>query len=249
MSTAWRRRSRPASPAQDSLRCSRAHGRTGCAGNAVPGDRQVDARVPVRVLNFAWHRLEWPPIESFAGPVDVAHSLHPLMMPSRGAARVVTVHDLYFLDWPERDRGGNPPGLRGARGRSRAARRCRHRELRAHEGAGRRTPRAWTQRTVTVCLPAAPGLAAAGRACPCPAPSCSSGRVEPRKNVPGLLRAYAELADAARTRRELVLAGRLPPRESADCFEREPSIAGRVRAVVTSATTNVSGSTARRRCW
>ena len=27
------------------------------------GARVVDRRVPVRVLNYAWHRLEWPPIE------------------------------------------------------------------------------------------------------------------------------------------------------------------------------------------
>ena len=32
-----------------------------------------DARVPVRVLNFLWHRLEWPPVEMLAGPVDVVH--------------------------------------------------------------------------------------------------------------------------------------------------------------------------------
>src|SRR5207245_10794964 len=60
--------------------------------------------VPVRLLNFAWHRLGWPPIERFAGPVDVAHSLHPLLMPARHAARIVTVHDLDFLDHPERTR-------------------------------------------------------------------------------------------------------------------------------------------------
>src|SRR5688500_2876493 len=66
------------------------------------GARIVDCRVPVRVLNFLWHRLEWPPVELLAGPVDVVHAAHPLMIPSRRAARVVTVHDLYFLDHPER---------------------------------------------------------------------------------------------------------------------------------------------------
>ena len=64
--------------------------------------RVVDRRVPVRVLNLAWHRLEWPPVEALAGgPFDVAHSPHPLLLPSR-AARVVTIHDLYFLTHPER---------------------------------------------------------------------------------------------------------------------------------------------------
>ena len=69
------------------------------------GARVVDRRVPVRVLNFLWHRLEWPPIEMLAGAVDVVHAAHPLMIPSRRAARVVTVHDLYFLDHPERTSG------------------------------------------------------------------------------------------------------------------------------------------------
>ena len=54
-----------------------------------------------RFLNLAWHRLEWPPIETFAGEVDVVHSMHPLLMPAQRAAQVVTIHDLYFLDAPE----------------------------------------------------------------------------------------------------------------------------------------------------
>ena len=65
----------------------------------------VDRRVPVRLLNLSWHRLEWPDIESLApGPIDVAHSLHPLLMPTRSAARVVTIYDLNFLTHPERTR-------------------------------------------------------------------------------------------------------------------------------------------------
>jgi phenylalanyl-tRNA synthetase beta chain len=31
----------------------------------------VDARVPVRLLNLLWHRLEWPPVEAFGGAADV----------------------------------------------------------------------------------------------------------------------------------------------------------------------------------
>src|SRR5256885_757473 len=42
----------------------------------------IDRRVPVSVLTFAWHRLGWPPVESLCGArFDVAHSLHPLLMP------------------------------------------------------------------------------------------------------------------------------------------------------------------------
>ena len=65
--------------------------------------RTIDRRVPVRVLNFAWHRLEWPSIEAMTGGrFDVAHSPHPLLLPSRGAASVITIHDLHFLTHPER---------------------------------------------------------------------------------------------------------------------------------------------------
>src|SRR5262249_57957810 len=65
----------------------------------------IDRRVPVSVLNLAWHRLGWPPIETIAGRTfDVAHSSHPLLMPSRTAAQVITIHDLDFLTHPERTR-------------------------------------------------------------------------------------------------------------------------------------------------
>ena len=68
--------------------------------------RVIDFRVPVRLLNFLWHRLQWPPVEMVAGAdYDVVHAAHPLMIPSVRAARVVTVHDLYFLDHPERTAG------------------------------------------------------------------------------------------------------------------------------------------------
>ncbi|MFN7981068.1 MAG: glycosyltransferase family 1 protein [Vicinamibacterales bacterium] len=69
----------------------------------LPGAKVVDRRVPVSVLNFAWHRLGWPNVELLAGTqFDVAHSMHPLLMPTRSAAQVVTIHDLNFLLHPER---------------------------------------------------------------------------------------------------------------------------------------------------
>jgi glycosyltransferase involved in cell wall biosynthesis len=70
--------------------------------SATLGARVVDCRVPVAVLNYLWHRAEWPPVEWLAGETDVVHAAHPLLIPSRRAAQVVTVHDLYFLSHPER---------------------------------------------------------------------------------------------------------------------------------------------------
>jgi glycosyltransferase involved in cell wall biosynthesis len=72
------------------------------APQTSPSTKLIDRRVPVRVLNWAWHRLHWPPIELLAGRVDIAQSLHPLMLPARRATQAVTVHDLDFLAHPER---------------------------------------------------------------------------------------------------------------------------------------------------
>ena len=67
----------------------------------LEGARAVDRRVPVSLLNFAWHRLGWPSAETLAGGAfDVTHSLHPLLMPARRAAQVVMIHDLNFLSHP-----------------------------------------------------------------------------------------------------------------------------------------------------
>jgi glycosyltransferase involved in cell wall biosynthesis len=64
--------------------------------------RVIDRRVPVAALNLLWHRVEWPPVEWLAGDADVVHAAHPLLIPAARAARVVTVHDLFFLSHPER---------------------------------------------------------------------------------------------------------------------------------------------------
>ena len=44
----------------------------------LAGAIAIDRRVPGKVLNFAWHRLGWPPAERITGRAfDVTHSLHP----------------------------------------------------------------------------------------------------------------------------------------------------------------------------
>ena len=70
-------------------------------GSLPVGVTPVDRRFPVRLLNYCWHRLGWPPVELVAGQFDVVHSPHPLLIPSSRAARVVTIHDLDFLDHPD----------------------------------------------------------------------------------------------------------------------------------------------------
>ncbi len=67
----------------------------------LAGVRAVDAKVPVRLLDRLWHRGHWPPIEHWTGPLDIAHSPSPLLIPARLARTVITIHDCYFLREPE----------------------------------------------------------------------------------------------------------------------------------------------------
>ena len=62
----------------------------------------VDRKIPVRVLNSAWHRLEWPPLDTLVrAALDLVHSPHPLLLPAKKAKRIVTIHDLFFLKHPD----------------------------------------------------------------------------------------------------------------------------------------------------
>jgi glycosyltransferase involved in cell wall biosynthesis len=66
-----------------------------------PNFQLVDRRVPVRALNLLWHRFGAPSFETLVGrSVDVVHSPTPLLVPSRHARSIVTIHDLFFLDRP-----------------------------------------------------------------------------------------------------------------------------------------------------
>jgi len=207
------------------------------APGTVPGAEVVDSRIPVRVLNRAWHRWEWPPIESLAGPVDIAHSMHPLMLPSRGAAQVITIHDLYFLDHAEdtereirRDYAALAPSH---------ARRCdaivavseyTASQIRARFGV--------PAEKITVCSPAAPrwtSRSAASR----PAlserreskgPIVFLGTLEARKNVPVLLEAYGRLLAGDPRTPPLVLAGRAGAGADAVLNRlNQPPLAGKVQ--------------------
>ena len=70
-----------------------------------PGRRTsglVDRRIPVRVLNAAWNRFGWPPIDRLVDrTLDLVHSPTPLLVPARRGRRIVTLHDLFFFKHPE----------------------------------------------------------------------------------------------------------------------------------------------------
>jgi glycosyltransferase involved in cell wall biosynthesis len=181
--------------------------------SSLPGAEVVDSRIPVRLLNFLWHRAQWPPVEFLAGPVDVAQSLHPLLLPARRAVRFVTIHDLDFLDHPER----TSAEIR----RDYPALARRH----ASRADGVLVPSAYTASQVvsrlgvaadrvTVFPPFIPSAQPRAEP-PRGGPVLFVGTLEPRKNVAGLLAAYERLVASHADMPQLVLVGRVPHAEEA----------------------------------
>jgi glycosyltransferase involved in cell wall biosynthesis len=206
----------------------------------LAGAERIDRRVPVSVLNLAWHRLEWPPIETMsAAAFDVAHSSHPLLMPARAAAQVITIHDLDFLAHPARTHAEirrDYPALVGDH-----ARRADAVIVSSAFAAGEVERRLGVAAArISICPPGAPEWE--------PRPATPSdgyllffGTLEPRKNVGGLLDAYERLihdrpeADGRHGRTavpELILAGRATDAAQPwlERIARAP-LAGRVRHV------------------
>ena len=174
----------------------------------------VDRRVPVRVLNWTWHRLGWPSAEQLTGhDYDVTHSMHPLILPSRRAAAVVTIHDLNFLTHPEQTRGEirrDYPRLA-----QQHAHRADHIIVPSHFTAREVVSRFGVELThVSVCSPGAPPWRPRDTARLEHADGyiLFFGTLEPRKNIGTLLDAFARLVTDRDSRGlvtpELVLAGR-----------------------------------------
>lgn len=220
----------PSTPLALTLFSSSWKDRLAVADPELAGAAKIDARVPVRVLNMAWHRFGWPPAELLAGGrFDVTHSMHPLILPSRAAAHVVTIHDLHFLAHPERTHAEirrDYPALAGRHAR-RADRvivpsRFTAGEVERHLGVpGDR---------ISVCSPGAPDWV--------PRTSLPEhgyvlffGTLEPRKNVGGLLDAYERLVER-RPMPPLVLAGQGADRSRLLLDRiRRPPLAGLVRHI------------------
>lgn len=75
-------------------------------GGARPGDLPAGVRwrrlpVSARGLQAAWARVDLPPVELFAGRVDVFHATNFVAPPAIRAGTVVTVHDLTFDRFPQ----------------------------------------------------------------------------------------------------------------------------------------------------
>jgi glycosyltransferase involved in cell wall biosynthesis len=193
--------------------------------------RLVDRRIPVRILNYLWHRREWPPIETLAGPVDVAHSAHPLLMPARHAAQVITIHDLFFLSSPDLTRTDvrrDYAALVDAH-----AARADAVITSTQYGRSQIVSRLGIDASrVYVCPAGAPTWRTLGRQPNVPNEGCILflGTLEPRKNIGVLLDAYQRVLAHRPTMPRLVLAGRATP-AAAEWLRRirTAPLAGRVR--------------------
>jgi glycosyltransferase involved in cell wall biosynthesis len=176
--------------------------------SVVPGARVVDRRIPVSLLNLAWHRFGWPPVERLAGSFDVVHSMHPLLMPSSQAAQVITVHDLDFMDHPERtarEVRRDYPALAPTHAR-RADAVVVVSQHTANDVARRLGV---SPERIAICHPGAPPWSAREDE---PTTGCVLflGTLEPRKNLGVLLDAYESVLARHPHAPPLVLAGRVP---------------------------------------
>ena len=173
--------------------------------------------MPARPLHALWARRDGPPLEWFVGATDVVHGTNFLVPPTGRAAAVVSVHDLTPLHHPELCNEATLayPGLiRRALGR----------------GAWVHTDSSFVAGEVVEAFGADPGrvrvvhpgvpdlpapAAAAGAAALARLLPGGTGRyclaigtAEPRKDLPGLVRAFSAVA-ARHADVTLVLAG--PP--------------------------------------
>lgn len=177
-----------------------------------PAVRVVDRHVPVKVLHWAWHRHEWPPVEWFSGRIDIAHSLHPLLLPARDAHQVVTIYDLDFLRHPERTTGEvrrDYPALV----RAHVARAALVVVISRDTASTVQSELGVPPGRLVMCRPGLPGWIGTPAARPEPRDGyvLFVGTLEPRKNIGALLDAWALLLKTTPNLPRLRLAGAARP--------------------------------------
>jgi glycosyltransferase involved in cell wall biosynthesis len=172
-------------------------GRNDLAQALPAGVTSATARMPARVVRELWTRgASWPRAEHWTGPVDVVHALNYVAPPSR-APVIVMVHDLTFVRFP----GLCTPDTLRYRG-------LVHRAIR--QGAVVHTPSEFVADEVRAEFDISPdrvvaihsGLAPVTGGDPAAGAALAGGgryvlalgTIEPRKNVPGLVRAFSTLA-------------------------------------------------------
>jgi glycosyltransferase involved in cell wall biosynthesis len=69
-------------------------------GRLPAGARAATRWMPARLAMTMWQRMGWPRIEHWTGPVDIVHATNFVAPPAR-APVVLTVHDLVFVRHPD----------------------------------------------------------------------------------------------------------------------------------------------------
>jgi glycosyltransferase involved in cell wall biosynthesis len=185
--------------------------RQGIVAQVPEGVSTRQRAMPARPLHASWRHWGVPPLEWFVGTHQVVHGTNFVVPPARRAARVVTVHDLTIVRFPELCDASTlrfPALIRRA----------------VAEGAWVHTPSRFVAaevieafhlppervRAVHHGVPTLPDVPADPRAAPGSSPSPSGalvlpsgtdryvlaiGTVEPRKDYPSLVEAFGLLAE------------------------------------------------------
>ena len=185
-------------------------GRGGLGDVVPPGVRIPPLPMVARPLHSAWSRFDGPVIEWWTGRVDAVHGTNFVVPPAHKAAEVVSVHDLTMIRYPE---FCQPATLRFPDLIRRALRRGAmvHTDSRFVAAEVVDTFGAPAERVRAVPCGVPPELLAA------PGPSepadpsdrpyvLALAKTEPRKDLPGLVRAFDALA-ATHPDHRLVIAG------------------------------------------
>lgn len=212
-------------------------------GLVPKGVRIVRTAMPARPLHLAWRHLEQPPVEWFVGPADVVHGTNFVVPPTKRAARIVTVHDLTTVRFPEMC---DEPTLRYPQLIRRAVARGawvhtpsqyvadevvaefgvdRERVRAVHHGTPSSASTGSSPTSSSTLTPTSegtadqqqPGRFAGGLPVGTARYVIAVGTAEPRKDLPGLVRAFDAVADRLHDL-ALVLAG--PPGWGSDALER-----------------------------
>jgi len=190
--------------------------------------RTVDQKIPVNLLNLAWHRINWPPVELLAGTdFDVVHSPHPLLLPTRSAASVITIHDLDFLDHSHRTqneirRDYSSLVKQHAQKADQVVVPSKHTAIEVERRL--EVP----ADTISLCWNGAPNWSPRHQL-PNNGHLLFVGTLAPRKNVTGLLDAYELLLSRQKDVPDLVMVGTTLDESELRTRLQRPPLAGRVR--------------------
>lgn len=170
--------------------------RQGIAERVPPGVRTDQRAMPARPLHLAWKYADVPPLEWMIGTCDVVHGTNFVVPPTRRAGRVVTVHDVTVVRYPEMC---DAPSLAypGLIRRAIATGAWIHTpsEFVAHEVIEDFGADPARVRAIHHGVPALPPASDYRPPLPegCHRYVLAVGTIEPRKDYPGLLAAFAEL--------------------------------------------------------